>query len=223
MKTKYVVFISMLAALFALTSCLKDEIISEREEEQKPIPEPTPEEPELTPAEAILGDWYVEMVVSGERNDVRYDTFAVLLQFQQDGKGLWQQYFLEEGQLVYHVGSLMSYTITEDGAVTMVTDGTQVAIGENTRIADGNVLTDILGYHLVLAHPTETQQQKVYGEWGVTIVTPDQSGEDPDDPNDSDDPNKLTEVTDDGADEPARAPVQPHRPLRVDAISTRSR
>ena len=182
---------ALLAVLMATASCSKDD---------NPTPEPVVD-PVVTPAEAVVGDWFAQVEAGGSIDYVPYDSFAVYLKFQSDGHGLFMQYFLYQGIVVNSMGRETDYTIDADGNITVNIKGTQVQLGQDMRLADDRLTFDIPShnqYGLTLLKATEQQMQMV-GEWGINIDQPDEGG------GDDDDGDTMTEVTGDGATGPARA------------------
>lgn len=184
MKMKYNKWLFMLvAALLALTSCTDED-----------SPEPT-----MTPAEAVLGEWFTQVSASGVSDGAAYDAYAVLVTFRDDGHGLLMQYFLKDGQLVNALGSMTDYTVDHDGNVSIVTSEVEVPLGENVRIDINKLTLDMPDYDLhglTLIHPTDAQQQLIK-EWDLIIEEWGGSG--------NDGSEMASEVTTDGADEPGRA------------------
>lgn len=182
---------ALLAVLMATASCSKDD---------NPTPEPVVD-PVVTPAEAVVGDWFAQVEAGGSIDYVPYDSFAVYLKFQSDGHGLFMQYFLYQGIVVKSMGRETDYTIDADGNIIVNIKGTQVQLGQDMRLADGKLTFDIPShnqYDLTLLKATEQQMQMV-GEWGINIEPwHEASGDD-------DDGDTMTEVTGDGATGPARA------------------
>jgi hypothetical protein len=82
MKMKYI-FMSMLAVLLALTSCTEDD---------------NPTSPTIS-VEDVTGNWFTQVNTSGELDDIPYDTYGLYITLQEDGEGLFSQYFLEDGKL----------------------------------------------------------------------------------------------------------------------------
>lgn len=182
---------ALLAVLMATASCSKDD---------NPTPEPIVD-PVVTPAEAVVGDWFAQVEAGGSIDYVPYDAFAVYLKFQSDGHGLFMQYFLYQGIVVKSMGRETDYTIDADGNIIVNIKGTQVQLGQDMRLADGKLTFDIPShnqYGLTLLKATEQQMQMV-GEWGINIDQPDEDG------GDDNDDDTMTEVTGDGATGPARA------------------
>ena len=179
MKTKHIL-ICMLAAILALTSCSDDDKTSP------------------TPAKAVLGEWFTQVNTNGVLDGIPYDAYALLVTFQEDGHGLFLQYFLKDGQLVNALGSMTDYTVDSNGNINIVVSEVKVPIGENVRIADDKLILDMPVHNLhglTLVHPTETQKQMIK-EWDAII---EEWGGKGDDGN-----TTSTEVTDEGASEPAR-------------------
>ena len=182
---------ALLAVLMATASCSKDDNLT---------PEPVVD-PVVTPAEAVVGDWFAQVEAGGSIDYVPHDAFAVYLKFQSDGHGLFMQYFLYQGIVVNSMGRETDYTIDADGNVIVNIKGTQVQLGEKMRLADDRLAFDIPShnqYGLTLLKATEQQMQMV-GEWGINIDQPDEGG------GDDNDDDTMTEVTGDGATGPARA------------------
>ena len=181
---------ALLAVLMATASCSKDD---------NPTPEPIVD-PVVTPAEAVVGDWFAQVEAGGSIDYVPYDTFAVYLKFQSDGHGLFMQYFLYQGIVVNSMGRETDYTIDADGNVIVNIKGTQVQLGQDMRLADGKLTFDIPShnqYGLTLLKATGQQMQLV-NEWGITIEQWHEASGD-------DNGDTMTEVTGDGATGPARA------------------
>ena len=181
---------ALLAVLMATASCSKDD---------NPTPEPIVD-PVVTPAEAVVGDWFAQVEAGGSIDYVPYDSFAVYLKFQSDGHGLFMQYFLYQGIVVNSMGRETDYTIDADGNITVNIKGTQVQLGQDMRLADDRLTFDIPShnqYGLTLLKATEQQMQMV-GEWGITIEQWHEASGD-------DNGDMMTEVTGDGATGPARA------------------
>ena len=173
--------------LLTLTSCSNDD-------------NPT-SDPVVTPAKAVLGEWYGQVMAGGMiSNDKFYDNIAILMTFQADGHGVVQQYFLNSDQLVYQLGNMTDYIVDDDGNVSIFVAGTNKRLGADARIVDGKVIAsipDYFVYDLIFDRPTEAQQQNIM-EWGLII---DQWADSEGD-NDGD---TSTEVTTNGAEEPGRA------------------
>ena len=181
---------ALLAVLMATASCSKDD---------NPTPEPVVD-PVVTPAEAVVGDWFAQVEAGGSIDYVPYDTFAVYLKFQSDGHGLFMQYFLYQGIVVNSMGRETDYTIDADGNITVNIKGTQVQLGQDMRLADDRLTFDIPShnqYGLTLLKATGQQMQLV-NEWGITIEQWHEASGD-------DNGDTMTEVTGDGATGPARA------------------
>lgn len=188
MKTKNL-FISMLAALLALTSCSVNDL---------PVPDP---EPVVTPAEAVVGDWFVQVNAGGMFNDVIYDSYVLYIIFQGDGHGFYQQYFLNGGRLVANNGNMIEYAVDDEGNISIFINGTKTQLGDNVHFSDGHVYVDVLYlwlFGLELSNPTEDQQECI-SEWGIHDDGWQKS-------DNEDDGTTKTEVTGEGADEEARAP-----------------
>ena len=107
----------MLAALLALTSCSDDDNTSP------------------TPAKAVLGEWFTQVNTNGVLDGIPYDAYALLVTFQEDGHGLFTQYFLKDGKLVNALGSMTDYTVDSNGNISIVVSEVKVPLGENVRIA----------------------------------------------------------------------------------------
>ena len=181
---------ALLAVLMATASCSKDD---------NPTPEPVVD-PVVTPAEAVVGDWFAQVEAGGSIDYVPYDSFAVYLKFQSDGHGLFMQYFLYQGIVVNSMGRETDYTIDADGNVIVNIKGTQVQLGQDMRLADDRLTFDIPShnqYGLTLLKATGQQMQLV-NEWGITIEQWHEASGD-------DNGDTMTEVTGDGATGPARA------------------
>ena len=181
---------ALLAVLMATASCSKDD---------NPTPEPIVD-PVVTPAEAVVGDWFAQVEAGGSIDYVPYDAFAVYLKFQSDGHGLFMQYFLYQGIVVNSMGRETDYTIDADGNITVNIKGTQVQLGQDMRLADDRLTFDIPShnqYGLTLLKATGQQMQLV-NEWGITIEQWHEASGD-------DNGDTMTEVTGDGATGPARA------------------
>jgi hypothetical protein len=191
MKMKYI-FISLLAALCALTSCSVNDLPA-------PIPEP---EPTVTPAEAVIGDWIVQMEAGGIMNDVIYDSYVLYIVFQSDGHGLYQQYFLNGGNLVAHYGNMTDYVVDDEGNISIFVNGSKIQLGDNIHFSDGHVYADVSHlwlYGLELSNLTEDQEFLIF-EWGVSDDKWEESGD-----ADDDEDTTNTDVTEEGAEEPPRA------------------
>ena len=182
MKMKYI-FMSMLAALWALTSCSVNDL---------------PASPTI-PVEDVAGNWFMEVNASGELDDIPYDTYALYITFQEDGEGLFSQYFLKDGKLVMALASMIEYAIDSKGNISIVIGQIDVPLGEKCHISNGLLIIDMADYDLyglTLYHPTEDQQQ-VVDEWEKIIEGWGGSGDDGD--------IVATEVTNDGANDDALA------------------
>ena len=177
----------MLAALFALTSCSDDDTT-----------------PKVKPAEAILGEWFTQVKTDGVLDGIPYDAYALMVTFQEDGHGLFMQYFLKDGKLVSALGSMTDYTVDSNGNISIVVSEVKVPLGENVRIADNKLMLDMprYGLHgLTLVHPTDTQKQMIK-EWDAIVEEWGGKG--------NDGSTTITEVTDEGASEPARVKASTH-------------
>lgn len=179
MKTKHLL-ICMLAALLALTSCSDDDNTS-------PIP-----------AKAVLGEWFTQVNTNGVLDGIPYDAYALLVTFQEDGHGLFMQYFLKDGKLVNALGSMTDYTVDSNGNISVVVSEVKVPLGENVHIAGDKLILDMSRFNLrglTLVHPTDTQKQMIK-EWDAIVEEWGGIG--------GDGSTTATEVTDEGASEPAR-------------------
>lgn len=179
MKTKHIL-ICMLAALLALTSCSDDDNTSP------------------TPAKAVLGEWFTQVNTNGVLDGIPYDAYALLVTFQEDGHGLFMQYFLKDGKLVNALGSMTGYTVDSNGNISIVVSEVKVPLGENVRIAGDKLILDMSRFNLrglTLVHPTDTQKQMIK-EWDAIVEEWGGIG--------GDGSTTATEVTDEGASEPAR-------------------
>ena len=177
----------MLTALFALTSCSDDDTT-----------------PKVKPAEAILGEWFTQVKTDGVLDGIPYDAYAVMVTFQEDGHGLFMQYFLKDGKLVSALGSMTDYTVDSNGNISIVVSEVKVPLGENVRLADNKLMLDMprYGLHgLTLVHPTDTQKQMIK-EWDAIVEEWGGKG--------NDGSTTTTEVTDEGASEPARVKASTH-------------
>lgn len=179
MKTKHIL-ICMLAALLALTSCSDDDNTSP------------------TPAKAVLGEWFTQVNTNGVLDGIPYDAYALLVTFQEDGHGLFTQYFLKDGKLVNALGSMTDYTVDSNGNISIEVSEVKVPLGENVRIAGDKLILDMSRFNLrglTLVHPTDTQKQMIK-EWDAIVEEWGGIG--------GDGSTTATEVTDEGASEPAR-------------------
>lgn len=179
MKTKHIL-ICMLAALLALTSCSDDDNTSP------------------TPAKAVLGEWFTQVNTNGVLDGIPYDAYALLVTFQEDGHGLFMQYFLKDGKLVNALGSMTGYTVDSNGNISIVVSEVKVPLGENVHIAGDKLILDMSRFNLrglTLVHPTDTQKQMIK-EWDAIVEEWGGIG--------GDGSTTATEVTDEGASEPAR-------------------
>ncbi|MBR6937480.1 MAG: hypothetical protein IKH63_07945 [Prevotella sp.] len=179
MKTKHIL-ICMLAALLALTSCSDDDNTSP------------------TPAKAVLGEWFTQVNTNGVLDGIPYDAYALLVTFQEDGHGLFMQYFLKDGKLVNALGSMTDYTVDRNGNISIVVSEVKVPLGENVHIAGDKLILDMSRFNLrglTLVHPTDTQKQMIK-EWDAIVEEWGGIG--------GDGSTTATEVTDEGASEPAR-------------------
>lgn len=179
MKTKHIL-ICMLAALLALTSCSDDDNTSP------------------TPTKAVLGEWFTQVNTNGVLDGIPYDAYALLVTFQEDGHGLFMQYFLKDGKLVNALGSMTDYTVDSNGNISIVVSEVKVPLGENVHIAGDKLILDMSRFNLrglTLVHPTDTQKQMIK-EWDAIVEEWGGIG--------GDGSTTATEVTDEGASEPAR-------------------
>lgn len=179
MKTKHIL-ICMLAALLALTSCSDDDNTSP------------------TPAKAVLGEWFTQVNTNGVLDGIPYDAYALLVTFQEDGHGLFTQYFFKDGKLVNALGSMTDYTVDRNGNISIVVSEVKVPLGENVHIAGDKLILDMSRFNLrglTLVHPTDTQKQMIK-EWDAIVEEWGGIG--------GDGSTTATEVTDEGASEPAR-------------------
>ena len=179
MKTKHIL-ICMLAALLALTSCSDDDNTNP------------------TPAKAVLGEWFTQVNTNGVLDGIPYDAYALLVTFQEDGHGLFMQYFLKDGKLVNALGSMTDYTVDSNGNISIVVSEVKVPLGENVHIAGDKLILDMSRFNLrglTLVHPTDTQKQMIK-EWDAIVEEWGGIG--------GDGSTTATEVTDEGASEPAR-------------------
>lgn len=170
----------MLAALLALTSCSDDDNTSP------------------TPAKAVLGEWFTQVNTNGVLDGIPYDAYALLVTFQEDGHGLFMQYFLKDGKLVNALGSMTDYTVDSNGNISIVVSEVKVPLGENVHIAGDKLILDMSRFNLrglTLVHPTDTQKQMIK-EWDAIVEEWGGIG--------GDGSTTATEVTDEGASEPAR-------------------
>ena len=181
MKTTHIL-IGMLTAILTLTSCSDDDNTS----------------PKVKPAEAVLREWFTQVKTNGVLDEVPYDSYALMVKFQDDGHGLFLQYFLKDGQLVNALGSMTDYTVDSNGKISIVVSEVKVSLGENVRFADNKLFLDMPQHNLlglILVRPTDAQKQ-LAKEWDAIIEEWGGKGGDGD---------TGTEVTDEGASEPARA------------------
>ena len=179
MKTKHIL-ICMLAALLALTSCSDDDNTSP------------------TPAKAVLGEWFTQVNTNGVLDGIPYDAYALLVTFKEDGHGLFTQYFFKDGKLVNALGSMTDYTVDSNGNISIVVSEVKVPLGENVHIAGDKLILDMSRFNLrglTLVHPTDTQKQMIK-EWDAIVEEWGGIG--------GDGSTTATEVTDEGASEPAR-------------------
>ncbi len=179
MKTKHIL-ICMLAALLALTSCSDDDNTSP------------------TPAKAVLGEWFTQVNTNGVLDGIPYDAYALLVTFQEDGHGLFTQYFFKDGKLVNALGSMTDYTVDSNGNISIVVSEVKVPLGENVHIASDKLILDMSRFNLrglTLVHPTDTHKQMIK-EWDSIVEEWGGIG--------GDGSTTATEVTDEGASEPAR-------------------
>ena len=179
MKTKHIL-ICMLAALLALTSCSDDDNTNP------------------TPTKAVLGEWFTQVNTNGVLDGIPYDAYALLVTFQEDGHGLFMQYFLKDGKLVNALGSMTDYTVDSNGNISIVVSEVKVPLGENVHIAGDKLILDMSRFNLrglTLVHPTDTQKQMIK-EWDAIVEEWGGIG--------GDGSTTATEVTDEGASEPAR-------------------
>lgn len=170
----------MLAALLALTSCSDDDSTSP------------------TPAKAVLGEWFTQVNTNGVLDGIPYDAYALLVTFQEDGHGLFTQYFFKDGKLVNALGSMTDYTVDSNGNISIVVSEVKVPLGENVHIAGDKLILDMSRFNLrglTLVHPTDTQKQMIK-EWDAIVEEWGGIG--------GDGSTTATEVTDEGASEPAR-------------------
>ena len=175
----------ILAALLALTSCSDDDNNT----------------PAVKPAKAVLGEWFTQVKANGELDGVPYDEYALLVTFQEDGHGSFLQYFLKDGKLVSALGSFTDYTIDSNGKISIVINEVNVPLGENVRLTDNKLMLDMPNYDLrglILVHPTDAQKQMIK-EWDAIVEEWGGKG--------NDGSTTTTEVTDEGASEPARVPA----------------
>ena len=175
----------ILAALLALSSCSDDDNST----------------PVVKPAKAVLGEWFTQVKANGVLDGVPYDEYALLVTFQEDGHGSFLQYFLKDGKLVSALGSFTDYTIDSNGKISIVINEVNVPLGENVRLADDKLMLDMPNYDLrglILLHPTDTQKQMIK-EWDAIVEEWGGKG--------NDGSTTTTEVTDEGASEPARVPA----------------
>jgi len=183
MKTKYIIM-GILSTLLALTSCSDDD-----------------NTPAVKPAKAVLGEWFTQVKANGVLDGVPYDEYALLVTFQEDGHGSFLQYFLKDGKLVSALGSVTDYTVDSNGKISIVINEVNVPLGENVRLADNKLMLDMLNYDLhdlILVHPTDAQKQMIK-EWDAIVEEWGGKG--------NDGSTTTTEVTDEGASEPARVPA----------------
>lgn len=179
MKTKHIL-ICMLAALLTLTSCSDDDNTSP------------------TPAKAVLGEWFTQVNTNGVLDGIPYDAYALLVTFQENGHGLFMQYFFKDGKLVNALGSMTDYTVDSNGNISIVVSEVKVPLGENVHIAGDKLILDMSRFNLrglTLVHPTDTQKQMIK-EWDAIVEEWGGIG--------GDGSTTATEVTDEGASEPAR-------------------
>ena len=179
MKTKHIL-ICMLAALLALTSCSDDDNTNP------------------TPTKAVLGEWFTQVNTNGVLDGIPYDAYALLVTFQEDGHGLFTQYFFKDGKLVNALGSMTDYTVDSNGNISIVVSEVKVPLGENVHIAGDKLILDMSRFNLrglTLVHPTDTQKQMIK-EWDAIVEEWGGIG--------GDGSTTATEVTDEGASEPAR-------------------
>ena len=184
MKTKYIIM-SVLSMLLLLSSCSDDD-------DSTPV---------VKPAKAVLGEWFTQVKANGVLDGVPYDEYALLVTFQEDGHGSFLQYFLKDGKLVSALGSVTDYTIDNNGKISIVINEVNVPLGENVRLTDNKLMLDMPNYDLrglILLHPTDTQKQMIK-EWDAIVEEWGGKG--------NDGSTTTTEVTDEGASEPARVPA----------------
>ena len=175
----------ILVALLALSSCSDDDNST----------------PAVKPAKAVLGEWFTQVKANGVLDGVPYDEYALLVTFQEDGHGSFLQYFLKDGKLVSALGSVTDYTIDNNGKISIVINEVNVPLGENVRLADNKLMLDMPNYDLrglILLHPTDAQKQMIK-EWDAIVEEWGGKG--------NDGSTTTTEVTDEGASEPARVPA----------------
>ena len=183
MKTKHILM-CMLAGFLALTSCSDDDT-----------------SPKAKPAEAVIGEWFTQVKTDGVLDGVPYDEYALLVTFKDDGHGSFIQYFLKDGKLVSALSSFTDYTIDSNGKISIVINEVNVPLGENVRLADNKLMLDMSRYDLhglILLHPTDSQKQMIK-EWDTIVEEWGGKG--------NDGSTTTTEVTDEGASEPARVPA----------------
>ena len=179
MKTKHIL-ICMLAALLALTSCSDDDNTSPTRHNDS---------------------WRInfdQVKTDGVLDGIPYDVYALMVTFQEDGHGLFMQYFLKDGKLVSALGSMTDYTVDSNGNISIVVSEVKVPLGENVHIAGDKLILDMSRFNLrglTLVHPTDTQKQMIK-EWDAIVEEWGGIG--------GDGSTTATEVTDEGASEPAR-------------------
>ena len=174
---------SILAALLALTSCSDDDNSTST----------------MTIAEAVLGEWFTQVNANGTTDDIAYDSYAIFVTFNNDGHGIFKQYFLKNGKLVNVLASETDFTVDSKGNISIVINEVNVPLGENARYAGGRIMLDMPDHDLrgmTLVRPTDSQKQ-ILKEWDAIVEEWGGKG--------SDGGTTTTGVTSEGASEPARA------------------
>ena len=178
---------SVLSMLLLLTSCSDDD-----------------NTPAVKPAKAVLGEWFTQVKTDGVLDGIPYDAYALMVTFQEDGHGLFMQYFLKDSKLVSALGSMTDYTVDSNGKISIVINEVNVSLGENVHLTYNKLMLDMPNYDLrglILLHPTDTQKQMIK-EWDAIVEEWGGKG--------NDGSTTTTEVTDEGASEPARVPASTH-------------
>ena len=106
------------------------------------------------------------------------------------------------GQLVANNGNMIDYAVDDAGNISIFINGSFAKLGDNVHFSDGHIYGDVPYlwlYGLELSNPTENQQESIF-EWGIYDDGWHYSGD-----GDDDDGTTKTDVTEEGADEDARA------------------
>ena len=93
---------------------------------------------------------------------------------------------------------MTDYTVDSNGNISIVVSEVKVPLGENVHIAGDKLILDMSRFNLrglTLVHPTDTQKQMIK-EWDAIVEEWGGIG--------GDGSTTATEVTDEGASEPAR-------------------